>query len=137
MELTDQLLASRLLAGSLVDPDELTACQQIQHEAEQTGQHQPLAQILLRRRILPAWQLGQLLLELQTQDEGTLCQESHSKTPATDSSRKSPGVLGRYPVTGLLGSGGMGQVLDVHDQQVGRQIAAKVIRGSASPRTRA
>ncbi len=36
--------------------------------------------------------------------------------------------LGRYPVTGDLGAGGMGQVLQVRDDHLGREMAAKVIR---------
>jgi len=39
--------------------------------------------------------------------------------------------LGRYPVTGRLGAGGMGDVLQVHDLDIGRELAAKVIRGEA------
>ncbi len=39
--------------------------------------------------------------------------------------------LGRYPVTGKLGVGGMGDVLRVRDEDVGREMAAKVIRGEA------
>ncbi|MBI4614535.1 MAG: serine/threonine protein kinase, partial [Planctomycetes bacterium] len=38
--------------------------------------------------------------------------------------------LGRYPVTGSLGKGGMGEVLLVEDPELGRDLAAKVIRGT-------
>ncbi|MBI4615033.1 MAG: tetratricopeptide repeat protein [Planctomycetes bacterium] len=38
-------------------------------------------------------------------------------------------MLGRYPVEGSLGSGGMGDVLLVRDPDLGRTLAAKVIRG--------
>jgi len=44
--------------------------------------------------------------------------------------------LGRYPVVGLLGTGGMGEVLAVRDAEIGRDIAAKVIRhGQVDERT--
>ncbi|MBI4617974.1 MAG: tetratricopeptide repeat protein [Planctomycetes bacterium] len=39
------------------------------------------------------------------------------------------GKLGRYPVEGKLGEGGMGEVLMVRDPDLGRELAAKVIRG--------
>ncbi len=45
---------------------------------------------------------------------------------------RSPDTLGRYPVTGFLGEGGMGQILQVRDEDVGREMAAKVIRGQDS-----
>ncbi len=41
-------------------------------------------------------------------------------------------TLGRYPVTGLLGEGGMGQVFSVRDEQIGRLVAAKVVRSQAA-----
>ncbi|MBN4054909.1 SUMF1/EgtB/PvdO family nonheme iron enzyme [Acidimicrobium ferrooxidans] len=37
--------------------------------------------------------------------------------------------LGRYRITGHLGAGGMGEVLQVRDEDVGREMAAKVILG--------
>ncbi len=37
--------------------------------------------------------------------------------------------LGRYPVTGVLGRGGMGEVLSVVDPELGRTMAAKIARG--------
>ncbi len=42
-----------------------------------------------------------------------------------------PDKLGRYPVTGHLGAGGMGEVLQVRDEDVGREVAAKVVLGEA------
>ncbi len=41
--------------------------------------------------------------------------------------------LGRYPVTGQLGAGGMGQILQVWDENLGREMAAKVIKGRTDP----
>ncbi len=41
--------------------------------------------------------------------------------------------LGRYPVTGQLGVGGMGQILQVRDENLGREMAAKVIKGRDDP----
>jgi len=49
-------------------------------------------------------------------------------------SRQADDWLGRYPVTGHLGAGGMGEVLQVHDPDIGRELAAKVIRGRADPK---
>ncbi|MBN4055061.1 serine/threonine protein kinase [Acidimicrobium ferrooxidans] len=40
--------------------------------------------------------------------------------------------LGRYTITGHLGAGGMGEVLQVRDEDVGREMAAKVILGAAT-----
>jgi len=45
--------------------------------------------------------------------------------------RRQP-MLGRYPIVGNLGAGGMGEVLKVYDDQLGRQIAVKVIRGQVN-----
>ncbi len=45
-----------------------------------------------------------------------------------------PDRLGRYPITGRLGAGGMGEVLQVRDEDVGREMAAKVILGQADPK---
>ena len=39
--------------------------------------------------------------------------------------------LGRYPVAGQLGAGGMGEVLQVRDDDLGREVASKVILGQA------
>ena len=41
--------------------------------------------------------------------------------------------LGRYPIRGQLGAGGMGEVLAVEDASIGRVLAAKVIRGTIDP----
>ncbi|MBI4614970.1 MAG: tetratricopeptide repeat protein [Planctomycetes bacterium] len=40
-------------------------------------------------------------------------------------------ALGRYPVEGTLGRGGMGEVLRVRDPELGRSLAAKVMRRTA------
>ncbi|MBI4616090.1 MAG: tetratricopeptide repeat protein [Planctomycetes bacterium] len=40
--------------------------------------------------------------------------------------------LGRYPVLGTIGKGGMGKVLLVRDPELGRELAAKVALGGAS-----
>ncbi len=42
--------------------------------------------------------------------------------------------IGRYAVTGVLGRGGMGEVLDALDADLGRRVALKVIRGEADLR---
>ena len=42
--------------------------------------------------------------------------------------------LGRYPVTGRLGVGGMGEVLSVRDSDLQRDVAAKVVRGRVDDR---
>ena len=44
--------------------------------------------------------------------------------------------LGRYPIEGRLGAGGMGEVLAVHDLELDRVVAAKVIREPADERQR-
>jgi len=51
--------------------------------------------------------------------------------PGEQATRK----LGRYPVTGHLGAGGMGEVLQVTDTDLGRELAAKVILGRSDPGT--
>jgi len=40
--------------------------------------------------------------------------------------------VGRYVVTGALGKGGMGEVLLVWDDDLGRELAAKVVRGKSA-----
>ncbi|MBI4613181.1 MAG: hypothetical protein HY720_06180, partial [Planctomycetes bacterium] len=42
--------------------------------------------------------------------------------------------LGRYPVAGSLGRGGMGEVILVRDPDLGRELAAKVILQSQPER---
>ena len=49
---------------------------------------------------------------------------------ASDQPGPLPARLGRYEVTGRLGAGGMGEVLAVKDELLGREVAAKVaLRG--------
>jgi len=48
-------------------------------------------------------------------------------------SRDGP-CIGRYPVTSRLGAGGMGEVYAVFDPDLGREVAAKVIRGEVDAR---
>ncbi|MBI4616076.1 MAG: tetratricopeptide repeat protein [Planctomycetes bacterium] len=45
-------------------------------------------------------------------------------------------ALGRYPVAGSIGKGGMGEVLLVRDPEIGRELAAKVILGGAGANRR-
>ncbi len=42
--------------------------------------------------------------------------------------------FGRYPVVGVLGVGGMGEVLEVDDAALARTVALKVIKGEADTR---
>jgi serine/threonine protein kinase/tetratricopeptide (TPR) repeat protein len=44
-------------------------------------------------------------------------------------------TIGRYSVTGLLGEGGMGVVYAAQDNQLGRQVAIKMIRGAVNSDT--
>ena len=54
---------------------------------------------------------------------------------ATAGSTRAPKVarIGRYPVTGVLGRGGIGEVLQVYDPDLGRAIAVKILRDSRDP----
>jgi len=71
-----------------------------------------------------------LTVDLQQQTAATLRAGHHpGRTDAPSS------TLGRYPVTGHLGAGGMGEVLQVRDEDVGREMAAKVILGEAGQET--
>ena len=48
-------------------------------------------------------------------------------------SESAPAKVGRHDVTGVLGVGGMGEVYAVRDPRLGREVAAKLIRGTATP----
>ncbi len=127
----DQLLAERLLAEKLVSPEKLEACRQTLRKAEHAGNPpSPLAQELLRQRLLPAWRIGLLLLELHSGFEDAREDSGGGPTAAAPSDPSA--ALARYPVSGQLGAGGMGQVLAIHDPALGREMAAKLIRGTAS-----
>lgn len=47
--------------------------------------------------------------------------------PPVVGSVDSPASIGRFVVTGMLGSGGMGTVLEGHDEALGRRVAIKVL----------
>ncbi len=135
----DQALAQRLLEQDLVSPEELAACLQPRGQTGPTDQTRvQLAEELLRRRLLPAWRLGQLLLTLHSgSHDAVRTQDAPDPTAGAGAPGDPPVLLGRYPVTGQLGAGGMGQVLAVRDQHLGRLIAAKVIRGCDAPEVQA
>ncbi len=56
--------------------------------------------------------------------------------PRREAEHERPGAVGRHGVVGVLGEGGMGSVLAVVDPLLGRETAAKVIRGEADESAR-
>ncbi len=58
--------------------------------------------------------------------------------PAASDTGGSPGAsLGRYEVGRLIGKGGMGEVMSAKDEQIGRRVAIKRIRGTADAKSTA
>ncbi len=62
--------------------------------------------------------------------------ETLPQHPPSDPTAPETPHLGRYPITGRLGEGGMGLVWQVRDSQLGREVAAKVVSGEAEALTR-
>jgi serine/threonine-protein kinase len=62
----------------------------------------------------------------------TLADTAHGHAPADV--RRDPGSLAGYQIAGLIGRGGMGEVVRGHDVEIGRDVAIKRLRGAqASP----
>ncbi len=77
---------------------------------------------------------AETIRELLDQAGLTLRVDTDAVVNAADLQTNTPtDKLGRYQITGHLGAGGMGEILQVRDEDVGRDMAAKVIKGKADP----
>ena len=66
--------------------------------------------------------------------EGRLGASFGWSSPASPAPAGGARTIGRYAVLGGLGTGGMGEVLKVHDDHLDRTVALKVAKGELAPR---
>ena len=108
----DLSLARRVVAEGICERPEVEECLALQHQTEQSGKLETLAELLIQRGFVTRSQLSRL---------------KQTKPPPSVSGEPATLRLGYYELLLKLGEGGMGAVYKANDTRNGKIVAIKVL----------
>src|SRR5262245_16256978 len=119
----DERLSTRLLKIGLLTPDQLDRCLTERDRFRKAGRDSSLANILLNSGLIPGPKLTEILSDVWADDFVA------SGLPPEVATAPESERFGKFIRVQQLGSGGMGEVWKAWDNQLGRWVALKFLKG--------